>query len=188
MVSAGALAAYQLICSPLLGVLGVCVLGATIGPLLPWRRARSELCMLFGMVSGGVLGWLLGLYAELGPVGLTIIDSWCSTFSGSAVELTQAKVVLLPWAHGSMLSGCLLAMLWFSHSYSRRQRLLCCLLMLLVMPLGVWLADLFSIMTRVSTDDSGGVLMLTTMVGAMLLCALVPMLSLRWRPALRVVC
>lgn len=129
------------------------------------------------MVAGGLLGWLGGLYVELGPYGLTVLGSWCASTTQTGGQAVLTKVQMLPLSHVGMLLGGMLGMAaaldWRQLRRSRR----CCVLAAVTMPLALVAADLLVFAARDVRTLSVTTLMVASMVGMMVACGLLVSLA-----------
>ncbi len=146
-------------------------------PVLASETLGPGLGRLCWMVAGGLLGWLGGLYVELGPYGLTVLGSWCASTTQTGGQAVLTKVQMLPLSHVGMLLGGLAGMAaaldWRQLRRSRR----CCVLAALAMPLGLVGADLLTFAAREVQALPVTALMVASMVGMMLVCGMLVTLA-----------
>ncbi len=93
----------------------VCLLG--LRHLAAWRHLTYLQVILVTAVFGH-LGLLAGVSQDLGPAGLVILASWCSSRADYGFSELWAMWHVAPWAHLGMLLGCNLGM-WLSGCVDR---------------------------------------------------------------------
>jgi hypothetical protein len=146
-------------------------------PLLTSQTLGPGVRRLCWMVAGGLLGWLGGLYVELGPYGLTVLGSWCASTTQTGGQAVLTKVQMLPLSHLGMLLGGIAGMAaaldWRQFRRSRR----CCVLAAVTMPLALVAADLLVFAARDIQAVSVTTLMLASMVTVMLGCGVLVALT-----------
>lgn len=149
--------------------LGVLLLPALV-PLLASTSFGPGLRRVCWMVAGGLLGWLGGLYVELGPFGLTVLGSWCASTTQTGGQAALTKVQMLPLSHVGMLlggiAGMAVALDWRQLRRSRR----CCVLAALAMPPALLGADLLVFAARDVAALPVTALMVVSMVVVMMVC------------------
>ena len=101
--------------------------------LVAWRHLAYLQVILVTAVFGH-LGLLVGVSQDLGPAGLVILASWCSSRADYGLSELWAMWHVAPWTHLGMLLGCNIGM-WLSgcvdqpalrHGMSNRRFALLC--------------------------------------------------------------